>query len=48
MPQESADLDALDIKLIGILSERGYLRNVDLAEDLGLSPSACHQRVARL
>jgi len=43
-----ADLDAADIRILKTLGERGYLKNVELADAVGLSPSACHQRMARL
>lgn len=48
MSSDKAQLDAYDIKIIKALGERGYLKNIDLADAVGLSASACHQRTARL
>ncbi|MEO0400608.1 MAG: Lrp/AsnC family transcriptional regulator [Pseudomonadota bacterium] len=40
--------DTFDLKILRTLGARGSLKNVDLADAVGLSPSACHQRTARL
>ena len=48
MGNTKIDLDTYDKKILKILGENGYLKNVDLSEAVGLSPSACHQRLARL
>ncbi len=42
------DLDALDHSILTLLQSDGRLTNADLAERIGLSPSACHRRVRRL
>lgn len=41
-------IDTIDRRLLGILQKRGRISNADLADEAGLSPSACHRRVARL
>jgi Lrp/AsnC family leucine-responsive transcriptional regulator len=40
-----ADLDKLDRRILDLLQENGSLSNVDLAERVHLSPSACLRRV---
>ena len=41
-------LDAVDRAILGMLQEDGRIANVDLAEAVHLSPSACLRRVRRL
>ena len=41
-------LDAIDIALVRMLQAQGRLTNADLADRVGLSPSACLRRVQRL
>ena len=41
-------LDATDRKIVSLLQEDGRLTNAELAEEVGLSQSACHRRVKRL
>lgn len=41
-------LDRIDIKILSCLQREGDLSNVRLAEQVGLSPSPCLQRVKRL
>ena len=41
-------LDAVDRAILGLLQEDGRIANVDLAEVVHLSPSACLRRVRRL
>ena len=41
-------LDAVDRAILGLLQEDGRIANVDLAEAVHLSPSACLRRVRRL
>lgn len=43
-----ARMDALDLRILGELQRSGRIPNLDLAEAVGLSPSACHRRVQRL
>lgn len=38
-------LDSIDHRIIATLQERGRITNQELAEDIGLSPSACLRRV---
>jgi Lrp/AsnC family transcriptional regulator, leucine-responsive regulatory protein len=40
------DLDAVDRRIVAELQGNGRLRNVELAEKVGLSPSPCLRRVA--
>jgi len=41
-------LDAVDLSIINALQEDGRITNANLADAVGLSPSACHRRVRRL
>ena len=43
-----SDLDAIDRRIVAALQADGRLSNVDLAEQVGLSPSPCLRRVKRL
>jgi Lrp/AsnC family transcriptional regulator, leucine-responsive regulatory protein len=47
-PQRPAELDALDRAILGELQVDGRLSNVELAERVHLSPSACLRRVKAL
>ena len=41
-------LDATDLRILAVLQRDGRVSNADLAEQIALSPSACHRRVQRL
>ena len=41
-------LDEIDAAILGALQDDGRLTNADLADRVGLSPSACHRRVKAL
>ena len=41
-------MDELDFKILHCLQNRGRLPNLDLAQEVGLSPSPCHRRVKAL
>ena len=41
-------LDSIDLMILDELQSDGRLSNIDLADRVGLSPSACHRRVRRL
>ena len=41
-------LDAIDATILNHLQKEGRLTNAELAERVGLSPSACHRRVRAL
>lgn len=41
-------LDATDRRILTLLQKNGRITNADLAEQISLSPSACHRRVQRL
>jgi Lrp/AsnC family leucine-responsive transcriptional regulator len=41
-------LDSVDVSILTELQEHGRLTNAELAERVGLSPSACHRRVKTL
>ena len=43
-----ADLDHIDDKILQILSGNGRISNLELAERVGLSPSACLRRTQEL
>ena len=45
---EQIDLDATDIKLLGLLQSDSSLSNQDLAERVHVSPPTCLRRVKRL
>jgi DNA-binding Lrp family transcriptional regulator len=45
---ERVKIDARDRKLLGLLQQNGRMSNQALADDIGLSPSACLARVRRL
>ena len=40
------DLDAIDRRILGLLQKKGRISNADLAQQVHLSPSACHRRVS--
>jgi Lrp/AsnC family leucine-responsive transcriptional regulator len=42
------DLDALDIRILSILQENARITTLELAEQVGLSPTPCARRVKRL
>ena len=48
MKQPQNDLDYVDRAILRLLQEDGRMANVDLAEAVPLSPSACLRRVRRL
>lgn len=43
-----SDLDPTDRRILSVLQRNGRISNSDLAEEINLSPSACHRRVQRL
>ena len=42
------DIDPINVKILRILTVDGRISNVDLANQIGLSPSACLRRVQEL
>jgi len=42
------ELDSTDLRILKALQKTGRVSNADLAEQVNLSPSACHRRVGRL
>lgn len=42
------ELDGLDRRILDAIQGDGRISNADLAERVGLSPSACHRRLRRL
>lgn len=42
------ELDTLDRRILEMIQSDGRISNADLAEKVGLSPSACHRRLRRL
>ena len=47
MPQ-TPRLDATDRRIIRALQRNGRMTNLDLADEVGLSPSPCSRRVQKL
>ncbi len=43
-----SELDPTDRRILSVLQRDGRISNADLAEQISLSPSACHRRVQRL
>jgi len=43
-----SDLDALDVRILSILQENARITTLELAEQVGLSPTPCARRVKRL
>jgi Lrp/AsnC family leucine-responsive transcriptional regulator len=44
----NTDIDRIDRKILRALQDDGRIANVDLAKQIGLSPTACLERVKRL
>ena len=42
------ETDEIDLAILGVLQSDGRITNADLADEVGLSPSACHRRVRTL
>ena len=42
------DLDALDVRILDVLQENARITTLELAEQVGLSPTPCARRVKRL
>ena len=42
------ETDDIDLAILGVLQSDGRITNADLADEVGLSPSACHRRVRTL
>ncbi|MFL0797047.1 MAG: Lrp/AsnC family transcriptional regulator [Cellvibrionaceae bacterium] len=41
-------LDRLDLRILDVIQTDGRITNKELADQVGLSPSACHQRLQKL
>ena len=48
MPREKNAIDRLNLRILTVLQKSGRISNQQLAEMVGLSPSACLERVKRL
>jgi len=48
MSKKQKSLDRIDYRILGILQKNGRITNVDLAEQVHLSPPPCLERVKRL
>ncbi len=48
MPEIARQLDRTDRRILKLLQEDGRLSNVDLAQQVGLSPTPCLERVRKL
>jgi Lrp/AsnC family leucine-responsive transcriptional regulator len=44
----SINLDEIDLKILRILQERGKITNIQLSQDIGLSPAPTLERVKKL
>lgn len=47
-PENTLELDRIDRKILNLLQENNLLTNLDLADQVGLSPPPCLRRVKRL
>lgn len=47
-PMPLPELDAFDRKILAVLSENGRISTLELAQEVGLSPTPCSRRVKRL
>lgn len=41
-------LDSTDLRILKTLQIKGRISNVELADEINLSPSACHRRIQRI
>lgn len=48
MRDRSMQLDAFDIKILAALQREGRMKKVELAAEIGLTPSPCWERLKRL
>ncbi len=48
MPEVTADIDRIDLKILDVLQQDGRISNLKLAEAVALSPTAVLARVQRL
>ncbi len=48
MSSHAHSLDRLDLKILQTLQDDGRMTNKELADQVNLSPSACHQRLQKL
>ncbi|MCP3936306.1 MAG: Lrp/AsnC family transcriptional regulator [Actinomycetia bacterium] len=48
MPTDTNAIDPIDEAILQVVSSEGRISNADLAERVGLSPSATHRRLRRL
>ena len=48
MKFEKDKLDSTDLRILKILQIRGRITNAELADEINLSPSACHRRIQRI
>lgn len=47
-PEDEITIDRTDRKILRLLQDHGRMSNVKLAQHIGLSPTACNERVRRL
>ena len=48
MKFEKNKLDSTDLRILKTLQIKGRISNVELADEINLSPSACHRRIQRI
>ena len=41
-------LDSTDLRILKVLQTKGRISNAELADEINLSPSACHRRIQRI
>ena len=48
MKFDKGKLDSIDLRILKVLQIRGRITNSELADEINLSPSACHRRIQRI
>ena len=45
---EKDKIDSTDLRILKVLQSKGRITNAELADEINLSPSACHRRIQRI
>ena len=48
MKFEKDKIDSTDLRILKVLQSKGRITNAELADEINLSPSACHRRIQRI
>ena len=48
MKFDNDKIDSTDLRILKVLQIRGRITNAELADEINLSPSACHRRIQRI